>query len=877
MNHFPDTDGSSSDQGRNYEQEKNLAQTLINHYWVQNLNISVTWEDCPSFPVLGSAASHVRAAITNGSGGLTSLGKTALQPDSAGDTQPAMLFGIGGNPVNSKTRMDLFQALALHEFGHVLGFEDEHFRGDIPNQRCPNGAWRDTWLNHNPNHYSVWDAGAITPLNTFDYGSIMAFSYCDDRNIVPSLKDILAAQNLFGPAPDYDGDGKVGSSDNCPMTYNPDQSNCNLEYEIAKQARSAFFVEKLGDACDPVPCPNLASTSNTTPGASARGFGCDSSDPYIKFVRAIRDEIQVTPVGSRVRRPSAPIGTPVETTVPNVATHFRYCKTVQARDIDCNRSDVLINSMLEPGRSDTSVLEVNKDSPWQRITTRLAGTSTTIPRSSNTGIAFSYGGNATHGVYWDYINDNEFWHSSTRDLWAVGNLASTEPCKDPLFGIGTCLSDGYIWAHAATAVGSNDTDYSWEDRQDLSNRIVAFEPDAISVQACIPHALPDSLPSYNPCEVSPDGCQGKLFVRPTDCLTCDHGPLPDLTRNRILPITPTVIGHAVLYSGHYRFHMDTIGFDPNYSSLIQTGVHFEERLSRSNFVSSVEFSGPHVGHIDAVALSVHHLTGLQTLERTNDGYEWGYVPAEPGAMWPAWADVEDVDLIPDGRQRAYGRLNPRVLYSRERATVFIVGGVDDYGTPVQDVEFLTLSGSYGTVDGDEISDRVLAATLTEVAGSPYTFMLWTIEKTSTGATLRRRELATLLGGTLSVPHLDQPIDFDEDASYKLAQSDDGPDDVILSVSNFNLQTWGVFGVHATSSSVPDISIVAIVNGEHFAHDRFLYGMPHVTGNHSIVLPVLMPPWQEMGHTARHPGAVYFVRELGLEANILPLSLNTWVN
>ena len=45
-------------------------------------------------------------------------------------------------------------------------------------------------------------------------------------------------------------------NDNCPAAFNPDQKNCN---ELSEEYWEA---DKLGDACDPVPCPDVVVTTH---------------------------------------------------------------------------------------------------------------------------------------------------------------------------------------------------------------------------------------------------------------------------------------------------------------------------------------------------------------------------------------------------------------------------------------------------------------------------------------------------------------------------------------------------------------------------------------------------------------------------------------
>lgn len=786
--HFLDEGAPGTGATREPEKEKAFAEDLVTHYWASNLNITVTWEECPTFPVAGSSGSHVRVLLTNGTAGAgwADTGRTALLRDDVpeyftdqdGEVWPkaSMVAGTDGLPLDTPRRIREFQKVILHEFGHLLGFVHEFDRGDIPHQPCPNGAWRETWDTPDSGHYDAWNSGEIKALGFFDYDSIMGSggaTYCNDVS-VPSSQDIVAAQKWYGKAPDYDGDGLVGSQDNCPSTFNPDQSNCNLVFEQAKQERSGYFVERLGDACDPVPCPKMAPASGVeVPGGVGRGLACEPSQPYITFFRRVRDELFISPLPSRQRHhPNA------ETPLADVPTHFRYCQNDLSRGVRCQQSAVLRNSMLETGRDPSFVFQASASSPWQPISLKLTRSSPDtppdFPRTNIAGIPMRYASGEQRRLFWDFRADNEFWTRTVGgipvDVWGVGQLPSDDPCRLQYFGKGTCLHDGYIWTHAASSVGRTDVDRAWANRDDLSNHVVAFQPDQIGADVCVPQGFPPDLPSFDPCEISPDGCADAVFVRPSDCLTCNFGTMPDFFQARVLPVAHTTAGVGVLFDGHYRFTVDTLGLDPLHRAFSQTGVSLDDRLARYNFVTAVEHTGPQVGNVDAVALSREHLGGLQTIALTQNGFEWGYVPDEPGGLWPDWANSMDIGT---GRDRSYGRTHARVLFSRAADTVFVVGGVDDNGSSIKQVEYLGLNGARGVVDG-ETAGRVHAATLASAENGDL--RLWTIESTEVGAAVVLRSLAYSLDSAkwqLSDLGVTVPIPFDSANGYRLAQNDDG--------------------------------------------------------------------------------------------------------
>jgi hypothetical protein len=81
----------------------------------------------------------------------------------------------------------------------------------------------------------------------------------DDHDTCPTTPNTL---QVPGDDADRDADGVCDTQNNCPVAYNPDQNNCNKEFED-----SQHYVT-LGDACDPVPCPHVCEGSaNSVPRA----------------------------------------------------------------------------------------------------------------------------------------------------------------------------------------------------------------------------------------------------------------------------------------------------------------------------------------------------------------------------------------------------------------------------------------------------------------------------------------------------------------------------------------------------------------------------------------------------------------------------------
>ncbi len=126
---------------------------------------------------------------------------------------------------------------------------------------------------------------------------------------------------------DGDGDGVGDACDNCPAardgdvsTYNPSQSNCNVDVELASGACDRSIVgsgcatsmsRPVGDACDPNPCGRTAFDLGSTQTFSVGPVG---SPTPTQFFVSDRIHVQGIMHSAAIRNPSA------------LATAFRYCR-----------------------------------------------------------------------------------------------------------------------------------------------------------------------------------------------------------------------------------------------------------------------------------------------------------------------------------------------------------------------------------------------------------------------------------------------------------------------------------------------------------------------------------------------------------------------
>ncbi len=104
--------------------------------------------------------------------------------------------------------------------------------------------------------FGTFSAPGAYPGPTTDVDDMFPPTWSADNG--PWIEKTLAA--LLG---DTDGDGIPNAQDNCPYVRNTDQLNCNHDFEVAN------LQDVLGDACDPVPCPNPIVAGTLTPNANA--------------------------------------------------------------------------------------------------------------------------------------------------------------------------------------------------------------------------------------------------------------------------------------------------------------------------------------------------------------------------------------------------------------------------------------------------------------------------------------------------------------------------------------------------------------------------------------------------------------------------------
>jgi hypothetical protein len=905
--------------GIDWSNEKKFIIDIVTATWERESALHFTWEDCPT-PAPNLTTQHVRVRLDVGVGGATRVhpGKGLGADLLTADSKPIEHYADGGVNGNDGVNWNLSmgfpmgwngpsgdisyqQAMILHEFGHVLGFEHEQDRRDKGDASTCEGG------------YDLWDSGQGMPIGLYDPSSIMSSTYCHSGDTL-SKGDIAGLRSIYGSPPDLDGDGLIGKADNCPLTWNQGQENCNKDFELAKRARSPgtalmqeLAVEVLGDACDPTPCPAAEVASKDVPGTSTQGL-CKATDPLTSFYTKKRDEIVVSPIGAHIRKPPAPTHEQPETPVANVPTKLRFCQPSEDRNIDCRRPDVLQNSKLREDLSATSVLLTTSSEPWLRVGIKESQ-SGLADREDNVGFPITYA-NATHkSLFWDYKGDDQFWHRlrnpldpSLGRLDVVGTNQNGIECRRPaLFGGGMCL-DGVVWVHGQTSVGENDVDSPGMNRKDLSNFIFRMAPEEPQLKVCYPR---NGL-EFDDCTFTPQGCLSATFVRMTDCINCAL-VLQKLTQDRThAPLVRTTTGVIGGVWKNAFSYLNELGLNGSaYGS-----VTVSEMIRRRNFVTALESTPALRNQIDAVALPVYpsaqgglaasssnesepYLGEAASVASTAYVTEYLFAPTDSsrGVAWtysggglnptPPTGTIfgPDVTSVLDGPRMALGRLDPKVLFSRTMGGIFLVGGVNpSNNTPITSVLYEPLNGNRTTLVGT-LPQLILAATLTRPSqpGDPTPSYLWTIERTpsdTVSLVLREITRSQVYAPLTTIPLPSAPQD-----SYRLSVAWDSPDTVLLSVANFGERHWAVFTVgefgacrDANGGAVPPSCILMrpVVSGDAFGAGGYLFQAAYAEPD-ALLLPVSRPE-DPIGVSIER-----FARsKVGQNATITPADLRSWM-
>jgi hypothetical protein len=310
------------------------------------------------------------------------------------------------------------------------------------------------------------------------------------------MRDKYHPQSTCLATNDSDGDTIPDAVDNCPSVRNKDQANCNAEAENAAIAREARGVARLGDACDPVPCPSaLLPLQQTKVGAFVDG---DNKGPSVAFTRRIANRIEVSTIPAHAANLLANAGTPVN--VANVQTDYRFCQSNTLLQIACDKPSILRDNVLVAGPTAALESPQNKARPWHRMTVTRALPPFGLGDRDHTTDPLTYGVSNVARL-WDYTTDYKFW---TQPQLGQGLIPAPDPdylsaCRNTgLFGDGTCLR-GRIWLHAETPVGADNANgnyggvYVGVHGADLANYYMDSSPDEAATQTRRGYGNPKSI------------------------------------------------------------------------------------------------------------------------------------------------------------------------------------------------------------------------------------------------------------------------------------------------------------------------------------------------------------------------------------------------
>jgi hypothetical protein len=174
----------------------------------------------------------------------------------------------------SRKNLELY---AVHEFGHILGFNHEMDRADHDQVAIDAGYFSDADIDLTVTPY---DPDSVMNYVQYNYNKFLETA----RSGALTALDIQGVQKFYAanPSLDDDRDSVPDRSDNCQYAANHGQTNSNFEAELLVARRSGFpgddghpptasdpqsYVDRWqktyrGDACDPVAVvvPNIADT-----------------------------------------------------------------------------------------------------------------------------------------------------------------------------------------------------------------------------------------------------------------------------------------------------------------------------------------------------------------------------------------------------------------------------------------------------------------------------------------------------------------------------------------------------------------------------------------------------------------------------------------
>lgn len=233
------------------------------------------------------------------------------------------------------------------------------------------------------------------------------------QSLYPSLLEPDNAAWLKARLADFDSDGVKNANDNCVGIPNSGQANCNADAEADRKGLV------LGDACDPVPCPQGEAVATQTIG---------STSSWISITRTIADKLQLNTLGSHNFYNGAAVAD------PGIQTYFRFCQPNAARGVTCA---VVDGQRTHPQLHQTPT--GTGTNPWLWVT--LTG----IPVNTQPPVDYP----SSPSFTWDF--------ETSYSTWRASNLIDAAPAPPFGFSAGSLPYTGLNGVFALRAGDATET------------------------------------------------------------------------------------------------------------------------------------------------------------------------------------------------------------------------------------------------------------------------------------------------------------------------------------------------------------------------------------------------------------------------------------
>ncbi len=226
-----------------YGREKEIVREAVRNTWEEFANITFTgWGKCSS-PIAERNANggttlkyldrYVRISVSHQGAGSGGAGGSARVGMAALENSPGMWMQFNSDGTADKGRIEY---IAVHEFGHVLGFVHEQDSPDHDRAHCAGGTEANS-----------------SSLTGYDPDSVM--NYCNkDGNMKGNLtsKDIVGLRKVYGARKVAIGDllvmGKFRSREQLNRMSDEDRRN-TLITELANRTKDAVsYYQSLNNA-----------------------------------------------------------------------------------------------------------------------------------------------------------------------------------------------------------------------------------------------------------------------------------------------------------------------------------------------------------------------------------------------------------------------------------------------------------------------------------------------------------------------------------------------------------------------------------------------------------------------------------------------------